>query len=61
MTPEQLNDMRKRVLNGEPYTKEEFSGAIRTMLAERIKVTAAPTKKAASTKKTLTDLDDLMG
>lgn len=60
MTTEQLQDMRKRVLNGEPYTKEEFAQAIRAMVGERIALSTKPTNKAKSTKQPVTSLDDLL-
>lgn len=60
MDAAQLQDMRKRVLEGQPYTKEEFAQATKAMIGDRIAKAQAPTTKAKSVKKSLVDLDDLM-
>jgi hypothetical protein len=60
MSPDQLNDMRKRVLNNEPYTKEEFAQAMREMVGQRISEAQAPTPKAKAQKRTTIELDSLI-
>ena len=58
MTSEQLNDLRKRYLNGEPWTREELKSAIRAMISNRLAQTAESVKPKAAAKKV--DLSDLM-
>jgi hypothetical protein len=60
LEPEKLNDLRRRVLNNEPWTEEECSKAILEMIGDRV-ANITPTKaKAKSTKKTAANLDDLL-
>ena len=61
-TPEQLNDLRRRVLNNEPFTEEEYTAAVKQMVAARVQEIAAPTPKtkAKAVSKPVASLDDLL-
>lgn len=57
-----INDLRTRVLEDKPVTKEELAAAIRLMVGERA-TAAAPKAKGKSTAKAKSaiSLDDLVG
>lgn len=60
-TAEQLNDLRRRYLNGEPWTREELKSAIHTMIGDRInEVQNASVKTTKKTKAAPVSLDDLL-
>jgi hypothetical protein len=58
LKPEELNDLRKRVLAGEGFTYEELSQAVKQMIADRLSNFEKPTK--AKAKSTPVNLDDLI-
>ncbi len=61
-TAEQLNDLRRRYLAGEPWTREELKSAIHTMIGDRIsEVQNAGAKATKKTKAAPISLDDLLG
>jgi hypothetical protein len=61
VTAATTNDLRKRVLEGQPYTKEELAAHVRALVAQRIAAaTAAPKAKATSKKQPTASLDDLL-
>lgn len=49
MTPEQYNELRQRILNGQPYTREELREAIISLRGE---FTMSQEKSAAKPKRT---------
>ena len=57
LNPEQLNDLRKRVLADEPYTHDELAAAVKHLIADRLASFEAP--KAKSKAKPV-NLDDLI-
>ena len=57
LSPEKLNDLRKRVLANEEYSQEELAQAIKQEIAARLSSFEAP--KAKSKAKPV-DLDDLI-
>ncbi len=60
-TAEQLNDLRRRYLAGEPWTREELKSAIHTMIGDRInEVQNANTKTTKKTKAAPVSLDDML-
>lgn len=61
ITPDQLNDLRKRVLAKEHYTQEELTAAVREQIAERLSAFESPSKKSSKkTTSTKVDLSDLI-
>ena len=61
-TADQLNDLRKRILEGEEPSRDELRNAIKSLTGERLEAHAAANKKAASRKAPAVkvDLDDLL-
>lgn len=61
MTPEKLNDLRRRVLNSEPIDEAEYAAAVREMVSARVTAIQAPTpaKKTKAPTKAIS-LDDLL-
>ncbi len=60
-TAEQLNDLRRRYLAGEPWTRDELKSAIHTMIGDRInEVQNASVKTTKKTKAAPISLDDLL-
>lgn len=59
LTSDQLNDLRKRVLANEPYTREELAQAVKELISERISAFERPSKSTAK-KPTPINLDDLI-
>lgn len=60
LDPAVLNDLRKRVLNEEPWTYEEMAAAVKEMVGARISDLETPKAKGKATKKTAADLSDLL-
>lgn len=62
MTPEKLNDLRKKVLNNEPISEPEYAQAVREMVAARVTAIEhpAPKARAKTTKASTVSLDDLI-
>lgn len=62
MTPERINDLRKKVLNNEPLDEAEYAQAVREMVANRIASIEHPSPKgkAKTTKASTVSLDDLL-
>ena len=60
LDPAQLNDLRRRVLNKEPWTEAELTEAIKARVADRIANLETPKAKGKSTKKPAADLSDLL-
>lgn len=58
-THEQLNDLRRRVLEGATYTVEELAQAIRALVADRLAM-AQPKETKAKSKQSQVNLDDLL-
>lgn len=58
-THEQLNDLRRRVLEGATYTPEELAQAIRALVADRLAM-AQPKEPKAKSKQSQVNLDDLL-
>lgn len=63
MTPERLNDLRRKVLNNEPIDEAEYALAVREMVADRVASIESPTPKGKSKtiKASVVSLDDLLG
>lgn len=66
MTPEAINDLRKRVLAKQPVTNEELAEALKVLRGSRASAQATSTKarsKAApkSEAEALAEIDDLLG
>ena len=62
MTPEKLNDLRRKVLNNEPYSEAEYTEACKEMNQARITQIEAPKPAGKkSTAKPVANLDDLLG
>lgn len=59
LSPDQLNDLRKRVLADEPYTYDELAAAVKQQIADRISAFEAPSKTTKSKAKPV-NLDDLI-
>ncbi len=60
-TAEQLNDLRRRYLAGEEWTREELSSAIHTMIGDRLnEVQNAGAAKTKKTKAAPVSLDDML-
>lgn len=57
LTPDKLNDLRKRVLANEPYTIEELAESVRQLISERLSSFEAPAKRG---KPKPVNLDDLI-
>lgn len=56
-----LNDLRRKVLNNEPFTEAEYTEAVKSMIGKRVAEIEAPTPKGrTTTKKTVANLDDLL-
>lgn len=62
MDANQINDLRKRVLEKAPVTKEELAEAVKAMCGERISAAAAADKpkKGGKAKATDVNLEDLL-
>lgn len=61
MTPERLNDLRRKVLNSEPIDEAQYALAVKEMISDRIASIEAPTPKTRKTSKASTvSLDDLL-
>lgn len=60
LDPNQLNDLRRRVLEGKPWTEQELTEAINRRVADRIQNLETPKPKGRSTKKPTADLSDLL-
>ena len=61
MTPEKLNELRRRVLNNEELNQAEYAEAVKEMVRDRIAAIESPTpKKGKTTKATTVSLDDLL-
>jgi hypothetical protein len=60
LDPNQLNDLRRRVLQNEPWTEEELTKAIKERVADRIANLETPKPKGRASKKTTADLSDLL-
>jgi len=58
LSPEKLNDLRKRVLADEPYTHEELAAAVKQQISDRLAAFETPTK--AKSKAKPVNLDDLI-
>lgn len=56
LSPEQLNDLRKRVLANEPFTYEELAEAVKKQIAERLSSFEAPKPKGKAKPVNLDDL-----
>lgn len=56
-----LNDLRKRVLNNDPVTKEELALAVRTLVGERALAAAPKAPKGKKSATPVISLDDLTG
>jgi hypothetical protein len=66
MTPEAINDLRKRVLAKQPVTNEELAAALRVLRGSRSSAqatsTASRSKKAPKTEQeALDEIDSLLG
>jgi hypothetical protein len=62
LDPAQLNDLRRRVLEGKEWTKEELVAAIKEGVKDRIENLSMPkAAKKTATKKSNIDLNDLLG
>lgn len=55
----QLNDLRRRIVNGESYTDEEVAQAIALFRQKRVEATQPKEKKKKTSVKTIS-LDDLL-
>jgi hypothetical protein len=60
LDPNELNDLRRRVLENKPWTEEELAAAIKARVADRIANLETPKPKGRATKKTTADLSDLL-
>lgn len=62
VTPEEINDLRKRVLNKEPYTREELKRVIGSMTDDRRHALEEADKKVKRPRAPATpvDLSDLI-
>ncbi len=60
MTPEKLNDLRKRVLENLPYTREELAEAVRSCIADRLSQVEPVKTKSTATKVPSTLLDKFL-
>lgn len=56
---DKINDLRKRVLNNEPWTYDELAAAVKQVIAERISAFEAPSKTTKAKPKPV-NLDDLI-
>ena len=57
---EQLNDLRRRILDGEEPSRDELRAAITTLVGERLEAHKAVSKKTSRSKSTPVELDDLL-
>lgn len=58
LTADQLNDLRKRVLENAQYSLEELTAAVRQLVAERLSSFEKPAKGKSTAKSV--NLDDLI-
>jgi hypothetical protein len=58
LTPDKLNDLRKRVLANEPYTYQELAEAVKALISDRLSSFEKPAK--SKSKATPVNLDDLI-
>lgn len=59
LSPEQLNDLRRRVLEGKEWTEQELVDAIKQKVEDRINNLETPKPKGKA-KKSTASLDDLL-
>lgn len=57
---EQLNDLRKRVLDGQPYTREELAEAVRQLVGDRLSQAPKAAEPKGKSKPSPVNLDDLL-
>ena len=62
ITSEQIQDLRRRVLNKEPYTDDELRAAIQAISGDRLKELEKATQPKATRRKSVpvVDLDDML-
>lgn len=61
VTADKINDLRRRHLAGEEWTRQELKDAIFTMIGERIKEVQTPPKpKRGAAKQPPVNLDDML-